>query len=100
LENAVAFGDATQRRVEGRSIEGVRDDADQLLGDVARQARVAVERDAVADLLQHGQVADGDDKAGIGGSAQQTIELLDLPPFALPSHPLRLARIPLTLTVE
>ena len=100
LEDAVAFGDAANRRVEGRTIEWMRDDPDQLLGDVARQAGVAVERDAVAHLLQHGRVADGGDKAGIGRSPQQAVELLDLAPFAFPSHPHRLARVPLALTVE
>src|SRR4029450_5092689 len=54
LEGAGSLCDAPQLGVEGRSIEWMRDDADQLPGDVARQARVAVERDAVAHMLQYG----------------------------------------------
>ena len=87
LQDAVAFGDAADRGIEGRPVERVRDDADQLARGVARQPRVAVERDAVAHLRQDRQVADVHGEAGVGGAAQQAVELLDLAALALPSHP-------------
>ena len=48
LQDAVALDDAPLLGVEARSVERVFDHADQLPRRVARQARVAVEREAVA----------------------------------------------------
>ena len=48
LQDPVALGDAAAARVEAGPVERVRDDADELLRAVAREARVRVERDAVA----------------------------------------------------
>ena len=78
----------------------MRDDADQLARDVARQARVAVERDAVPDLRQDVEIADRDDEARVGGAAQQAIELLDLAALALPAHPEPFALVPLAEAVK
>ncbi len=76
------------------------DDADQLARGVARQARVAVERDAVADLWQNRDITDVDDETGVGGPAQQAVELLDLAPLALPPHPASFRRVPLPPAVK
>ena len=73
--------------------------ADQLPRRVARQAGVGVERDAVADLRQDGQVADLDG-GRVRRAAQQAIELLDLAALALPSHPAAFLAIPLPGAVE
>ena len=100
LQDAVAVGDAPGLRIEGRAIERVRDDADQLPRRITRQARVAVERDAVAHLRQDRHVADMEPEAGVGGPAQQAVELLDLSPLALPSHPQAFLRVPLPRAVE
>jgi hypothetical protein len=40
LQDAVALDDAAGARVEARTVERVRDDADELLRAVAREARV------------------------------------------------------------
>src|SRR5262245_33248774 len=97
LQDAVAGSHPSALGVELRAVERMRDDTDQIPGRVARQPRVAVERDAVADLRQDAQLAHGDDEAGVGCAAQQAVELLDLPALAFPSHPQLFARVPLTL---
>ena len=84
---------------DGR-FSGWRDDANQVPGGVTRQARVAVERDAVAHLRQDRRVADGQDEAGVGGAAQQAVELLDLAALALPSHPEAFLLVPLARAME
>ena len=57
LEDAVALGHPPEVRVEVRAIEGMRDDADELAGGVARQPGVAVQRDAVAHPGQDGSAS-------------------------------------------
>ena len=49
LEDPVALGDAAETRVEVGLVQRMGGDADQLLRGVPGQARVGVERDAVAD---------------------------------------------------
>ena len=66
LEDAVPLGDTATRRIERRPIQRMGDDANQLPGGVARQSRVAVERDAVTHLRQDRRVADAQDEAGVG----------------------------------
>src|SRR5215208_6867735 len=78
----------------------MRDDANQLAGDVARQTRVAVERDAVAHLRQNREVADLHGEAGVGGATQQTVELFDLAAFPFPAHPEAFLRVPLAEPME
>ncbi len=78
----------------------MRDDADQLARGVTRQARIAVERDAILNRRLDRQVADLHDEAGIGSASEQAVELFDLPPLALPSHPQALLLVPLTSAME
>ena len=75
-------------------------DADQGLGGVARQLRVGIERDAVPHVGQNRQVARGVSKSGVAGAAKQAVELLDLPPLALPSHPHPFLLVPLAIAME
>ena len=69
--------------------------ADQTLDGLARQLGVRVEGDDVADVGRdavpgavHGH------EAGVGRSAQQAIQLVQLSAFALPAHPHALAGVP------
>src|SRR4029079_13090148 len=55
---------------------------------------------AVANLRQTRGIADGRDEAGVGGAAQQPVELLDLAALALPSHPQAFALVPLAQARE
>ena len=100
LQDAVALGDASRLRVEPRLVQRVRDDADEALGGIARQTRVGVERDAVADRRQHVEVADLRREARVGGAAQQAVELFDLAALPLPADPRLLARVPLPVAVK
>src|SRR6185295_16771581 len=88
------------REVDLRLIERVKRDADQGLGGVARQLRVGIERDAVPHVRENRQVASGVSKSGVAGAAKQAVELLDLPPLALPSHPHPFLLVPLPIAME
>ncbi len=57
LQHAVAFDDPAARHVEARPVERMRHLADQAAHRVARQPRVGVERDDVADALGGGTTA-------------------------------------------
>ena len=70
------------------------DDADQLTRGVAGQTRVGVEREAVFDGRQERGVANFDRECRVARAAKKPVELLDLPAFALPSHPHVFARVP------
>ncbi len=87
LQNPVAFHDAADARVEARAIQRMRDDADELLGDIARQAGVRVERDAIAHRRENVQFADLYAEARVEGAPEQPVEFLDLSALALPPHP-------------
>jgi hypothetical protein len=100
LEDAVTFRHATHPWIEFGLVQRMRDDANELPRDVARQASITVECDAVPHGRQHREVADVDRETGIGRTTQQAVELLDFAALALPSHPEAFARIPLTQTME
>ena len=76
------------------------DDPDQLSRGITRKSRVAVERNAVADLRQDREVTDLDNEARIGGAAHESVELLDFSAFALPAHPQALLLVPLPHAME
>src|SRR4029079_491763 len=100
LQDAVAFRHTPGDSVEARLVERMRDDADETPGRVARQSRVRVERDAVADRGEHADITDLDREAGVGGAAQQPIEFFDLAALAFPAHPRVLAFVPLARAME
>ena len=69
--------------------------ADQAARGVARQPRVGIERDHVAHAGRHAGGLSADvHEAGVGGAAQQPVELVELAALALPSHPLLLRLAP------
>ncbi len=78
----------------------MRDDADELLRGVARQARVGIERDAIAHRRENVQLADLHGEARVGGASQQPVEFFDLAAFALPPHPRVFPRVPAPLAME
>jgi hypothetical protein len=87
LQNPVALCDPADARVDARTVQRMRDDADQLFRGVARQPRIGVERDAIAHRRENAERPDLDGEARVGGASQQPIEFLDLSAFALPPHP-------------
>ena len=60
---------------------------------VARQPRVGVERDHVANTGRQGGVTFAADKGRIVGAAQKLVELVQLAALALPPHPLAFALV-------
>ena len=83
-----------------RAVQRVSDDADELLGGVPRQAGVRVERDAVAHAWEDRRVADLHVEGRVRGTAQEAVELFNLAPLALPSHPRLFLRVPAADPVE
>ncbi len=100
LHDGVAGDDAAGARLEDRPVEGVREQAHQAVGAPHRQLGVAVEGDHEAGLLQALGVADVHRVAGLGVSAEQAVELLQLAPLALPAHVTLLGRVPPRRPVE
>ena len=100
LKDAVPLDNPPIARAEHRLIERMHADPDQLARDAPRQPRIAVERDAVLHLRQHGEIAHTDGETRIGRAAEQTVEFLDLSPFTLPSHPQPFALVPLAEAVK
>ena len=100
LQNAVPFRHATHAWIESGSVQRMRDDANELPRNVAGQAGITVECDAIPHAREHREVADVERETGIGRTTQQAVELLDFAALALPSHPEAFARIPLTQTMK
>src|SRR5690606_31424570 len=97
---SVTFHDALLRRVESGLVEWMLDHADQSPGSVARQTRIAVEGDAVADAAEDREVADTHDEARVVGTAEQAVELVNLASLAFPAHPAAFAVVPASCSVE
>src|SRR6185503_21169193 len=73
-------------RVEVRPIQRMLDDSDQPARRLAREARVRVERDDVANRFEDRGIADHDAERR-RSTAEQPVELLDLPPLPFPANP-------------
>ena len=76
------------------------EDPDQRAGRSAREPRVGVERQDVADGREDRHVADDLRVARSRGSAEEAVELLDLPALPLPAHVEALFRIPRAAPME
>ena len=100
LKNAVAVGHATDRGIEVRAIQRMRQDADQFPGGLSRQARVGIQRQAVPDSWKDRERAGLHDEARVRRPSQQAVELFELAAFPFPAHPRVLARIPAPCAVE
>ena len=98
LQDSVAIDDAARDLVEDGPVQGMRHSADELVHRASRQPRVAVERDDVSDAL--GRRSRARKKRRIVGAPEQAVELLELSPLALPSHPSVFRRAPQTATME
>ncbi len=87
LNDRVGAGQDIAFAVEARPVERVREGLDHPAGGVVGQLRVAIERDDEPHIRQMIRVADVHQPLGILGprSIDQTIELFQLPAFALPS---------------
>ena len=98
LEHGVALDDAIRARIEPRMIEGMRHRANQALDGAPRQPCVGVERDDVADSRKAAPAVGR--KVVSSRSAEQAVQLVELPALALPPHPRALALAPEAPAVE
>ena len=95
LQDRVPLGHTAGARIEQRAVEGVRHLPDQSPGGSARQARVGVEGDHVANAGGHGRRATADGQEGrVGGAAQKSVQLVQLAALAFPADPFSLAFVP------
>ena len=106
LQDAVALGHdrAVIAAAEARPVQRVRHRRDELRGGVARQLRVGVQRDDVANTGQRAGVAhdvrESLARARLRLAAQQRIQVGELAALALMAHPYPLARIPAARSME
>src|SRR3569623_369885 len=103
LQDRITFDDAAAPGVVNGTIERVRHVADERTRGVARQLGIGVQGDDIADIREHGTVADNLAERRLSLArycAQQRVELLELAAFALIAHPYAFVRIPQTRTVE
>jgi hypothetical protein len=79
----------------------MRQGADQATGGPPRQPRVGIQRDDVPDARRDERCpASRWYKGGVGGTAQQAVEFMQLATFAFPPDPLLLAVVPAAPAVE
>ncbi len=91
LQDRVAARDALQPRVEERPVERMTHLADETQRRVARQSRVGIERDDVADPVGHAVVRR--EERRVGRAAQQPVQLVQLAALAFAAHPRALRAI-------
>ena len=95
LQHRIALDDPAGGGVEARPVERMRHLADQAADRVARQLRVGVERDDVANVGRREAVAPADrHESGVGRAAQQPVQLVQLAALALPADPAPFAFVP------
>jgi hypothetical protein len=99
LQDPVAFGDAAARAGHW-SVQRVREGTDQLSHGAHGQDRVGVERQDKAHVSRRRHEVRINDERSVRRTAQQAVEFLQLPAFALPPHPPRLRRIPQPTSME
>ena len=100
LQDPVSRRDSLQAAVEPGLVQRMRDDANQPLRGIARETRVRIEGDAIADERQHVEVADLRGEARIRRTAQQAVEFFDLAPLPLPADPRPFLDVPLPIAME
>src|SRR5262249_54985678 len=94
LQDDVAAGDAAGLFVEPRAVERMAHRADELVGRVAWELRVGVERDDVADRREGLRVA-GDRREGLAAAGgEERVEVGELAALPLVPHPGVLAVVP------
>src|SRR5215207_5801356 len=78
----------------------MRDMSDETVRRLARQLRVGVERNHVANFSEHLALRGRDAEARLDRAATQSIEHFELAALALPADPLPLALVPLATTMK
>ncbi len=100
LQDAVALANPLLVRVVARPIQRVRHGAHQLPRRVARQLGIGVQGNDVLHVRQERRIPDDPREALLGVAAQQRVQIRQLAPLALVTHPNPLLRIPPARAVE
>ncbi len=101
LKNAVALPDKASLRVKVRTVERMRNLADEAPGGTDQQPRVGVQRDNVADASrQPGGAAIDRHERRISSAAKQAIKFVQFAALAFPPDPLLLALVPHASAME
>ena len=98
LQDAIALDDAPFLRIKARLIEGMCHFADEPARGVARQPRVGIECDDIADIVRHG--AHDLDEACIVRTPEQAVQFMQLATFTFPAHPGNLGGVPLATAMQ
>ncbi len=95
LQHAISLDHTAKHEVKFWPVERVRHFPDQALGSSNGKPRVGVQGDDVTNARRHERwSAANRQEGGVGGAAQEPVELMQLSAFALPSDPLALALVP------
>ena len=100
LQDAVTMHHALPCRVVHGAVERMSHRADEYRRRIGRKGGVGIERDHVLRRLQPRGVATDHGEGRRRIAAEEAVELLQLPAFALPAHPHTLFRIPAPRTVQ
>ena len=105
LQDAVPLDHAPHPMVERRPVERMRQRPDELMDRGSRQPGVRVQRDDVPDAGRHRRRGRwrrpaGREKGCVDRTPEQAVQLMQLAPLALPPHPLALARVPDSPSME
>ncbi len=99
LKDAVSLGHAPELLVIVRAIQGVSHRSDKLPRRIARELRVAIQRDHIPHGFQIVGCADDRVEPALL-PAERPVEVLELASFSFPSHPDVLAGVPAPIAVE
>jgi hypothetical protein len=94
LNYSVALGDTSDFLIVIRAVQWMRDRSDQKLRRVSGQYGVRIERYDVAYKSKPARVADDRRERVFRSSTQEFVELGELAPLSLPTHPYGVGRVP------
>ena len=99
LENRMAFDDGVGSRVDHSPIQGMSHCSDEPLGRVRGQFRVSIQGNDVSNGREHGYVS-GFHGETVGRPEEQVVEVHQLAPFSLPTHPTSFRGVINAMTVQ
>src|ERR1700680_4597660 len=101
LHDGIAFHNSPIASAEPWPVERMRHRTYQTNGGTPRQTCIRIECDHVANTRNvHWGASTGRHKCGGRRTAQELVQFVELPSFALPAHPFAVALVPETLAME
>ena len=99
LENRMALDDGVGSRVDHSPIQGMSHCSDEPPGRVRGQFRVSIQGNDVSNGREHGYVS-GFHGETVGRPEEQVVEVHQLAPFSLPTHPTSFRGVINAMTVQ